>query len=358
MQLSRDLILELLDIARWAPSGDNTQPWRFELKDSGGIAIHGHDTRDSILYDFDGHASHMAHGALIESLRIAATGRGLSLRWTTTSDPEQRRPVYSIDFEPEGGIAPDPLGECITSRMVQRRPMRMRPLTDQQRAALVSAAGEDFDVQLFESFAQRAAIAKLLWSNAYIRLTCPEAFEVHRHIIEWRARFSKDRIPEMAVGVDPMTARLMEWVMQRWERVQFFNRYLFGTVAPRIQLDVLPALFCSGHLLIRPKRLLSTLDHWVQLGAAMQRVWLTATHVGLHLQPEMTPVIFRWYARGNRKFSKLPGSFDQAVALASAFEKIAGASAQDEFGFFCRVGSCDSPTSRSTRLDLQELLID
>jgi nitroreductase len=357
LELNRDLALGLLDLARWAPSGDNTQPWRFELKDAGRLAIHGHDTRDSILYDFDGHASHMAHGALIETLRIAASDRGLSMRWSATSDPEQRLPIYQVDLEVDPRVKPDPLSECITSRAVQRRPMRMTPLADEQRAALISAAGDDFDVQLFESFRQRLTVAKLLWANAHIRLTCPEAFEVHRHIVEWHARFSKDRIPEQAVGVDPLTARLMEWVMQRWERVEFFNRYLLGTVAPRIQLDVLPALFCAGHLLIRPKRPLSSLEDWVRLGAAMQRVWLTATRVGLHLQPQMTPVIFRWYARANRRFSKLPGSFEQALALAAAFEDMADASTKDEFGFFCRVGTCSPPSSRSTRLDLQDLLV-
>ena len=29
--MTRDILLQILDLARWAPSGDNTQPWRFEL---------------------------------------------------------------------------------------------------------------------------------------------------------------------------------------------------------------------------------------------------------------------------------------------------------------------------------------
>lgn len=28
---SRETLLKILDLARWAPSGDNTQPWRFEI---------------------------------------------------------------------------------------------------------------------------------------------------------------------------------------------------------------------------------------------------------------------------------------------------------------------------------------
>ena len=74
---SRETLLKILDLARWAPSGDNTQPWRFEIAGDDHLVVHGSDTRDWCLYDFNGHASHMAHGALLETLRIAATGEGL-----------------------------------------------------------------------------------------------------------------------------------------------------------------------------------------------------------------------------------------------------------------------------------------
>ena len=64
-KLSKETLLRILDRARWAPSGDNTQPWRFQIVADDQLIVHGHDTRDEILYDFDGHASHMAHGALL-----------------------------------------------------------------------------------------------------------------------------------------------------------------------------------------------------------------------------------------------------------------------------------------------------
>jgi hypothetical protein len=31
----------ILDLARWAPSGDNTQPWRFEIRSERHLVIHG-----------------------------------------------------------------------------------------------------------------------------------------------------------------------------------------------------------------------------------------------------------------------------------------------------------------------------
>ena len=354
--VSRDTLNHILDLARWAPSGDNTQPWRFEIMDDRLIRVHGSDTRDHVLYDYEGHPSHMAHGALLETMRIAASGFGLTTSWTVSSDGKHRNPVYDVSLARDPALIPDPLFACIETRTVQRRPMKTTPLTGIQRQTLIDAAGEGFSVQLLESRGDRMRLAGLLWDSAKIRLTCPEAYPVHKDIIEWRARYSKDRIPEQAVGVDPATARLMEWVMQSWGRVAFFNRYLLGTVAPRIQLDLLPALCCAAHLLVRPRRPPAQLTDWVQLGIAVQRIWLTATHLGLHLQPQMTPVIFRWYARAGRHFSTEPTLFEQALKLSGDFERIANATPTDDFGFFARVGVSPVPRSRSIRQDLVALM--
>ena len=347
---------QILDLARWAPSGDNTQPWRFEILADDHIAIHGHDTRDHVLYDIDGHPSQMAHGALLETLRIAATGCGLDAAWKRRAGTPDTAPVYDVALTSKAGLAPDALIPFIKTRAVQRRPMRMTALTDSQRSALVAAPGPDYEVRLYERWSERRGIAGLLWDNAYIRLTCPEAYPVHRDIIEWGARYSKDRIPDQAVGVDPLTAKLMPWVMQSWQRVEFFNRYLLGTVPPRIQLDFLPAVFCAAHVLIRARTPPVTLEDYVRAGVAMQRLWLTAAAMGLHLQPEMTPVIFRWYARAGRAFSASSKVSERAAALATLFERRTGAGPRDAFVFFCRVGRATPPRSRSVRLELGELL--
>jgi len=153
-----------------------------------------------------------------------------------------------------------------------------------------------------------------------------------------------------------MTARLMRWVMHSWQRVAFFNRYLLGTLAPRVQLDLLPGLRCAAHVLVRPDQPPAQLTDWVQLGVAVQRLWLTATHQGLHLQPEMTPVIFRWYARAGRRFSALPVLADQSTRLSADFERVCGAAPSDPFGFMARVGVCQVPLSRSIRQDLAQLM--
>ncbi len=353
--MTRDILQQILDLARWAPSGDNTQPWRFEIIGPDRVDIHGYDTRDHVLYDFDGHASQMAHGALLETLRLAATRFGLRAEWCLRPGCPDRAPIYEVTLHPSD-ISEDPLTPFIERRTVQRRAMRTTPLSSEEKDALISAVGQDYSLQFFDSFSDRLAVGRLLWKNAYLRLTCPEAYPVHRDIIEWNARYSSDRIPDQAVGVDPLTAKLMRWVMQSWQRVDFFNRYLAGTIVPRIQLDFIPALACASHILLRPKKIQSGLTDHLAAGMALQRLWLTATRLGLHLQPEMTPVIFRWYVQANRQFSQEAGINAGAVALAKQFEQISSAQPGDGFAFFCRIGHSGEPRSRSIRKELHQMI--
>jgi nitroreductase len=349
-------LLEILNCARWAPSGDNTQPWRFEIIDDYRIVIHGHDTRGWCLYDFEGRASHMAHGALLETIRIAATAHQLRAVWSQRAGSPDTAPIYDVALEYDSEISPDPLIHFIKTRTVQRRPMRMTPLTSVQREALRGAPGSGYTIQFFESFSQRYTIARLLWANAYIRLTCPEAYQVHKNVIEWGARFSKNRIPERAVGVDRATARLMHWVMQSWERVEFFNRYLLGTIAPRVQLDLLPALSCAGHIAVHAEKRPESIVDFVAAGVAMQRLWLTAAAQGLYLQPEMTPIIFGWYQACGTPLSRNRKVNLNVSKAARRTQELFGMRKASSSVFFCRVGYSAPPDSRSLRKELPELM--
>ena len=355
--MSRDTLLRILDLARWAPSGDNTQPWQFEIVTDHHVAVHGYDTREWCVYDFEGWASQLAHGILLETLRIAATNFGLETVWQLRSDSEDCHPVYDVHFSEFNGLPADPLFPFIEKRVVQRRPMRAIPLSESQRQGLVSAIEPGYKLQFFETFAERLKLAKLLWDNAHIRLTCPEAFEVHRQIIEWGSRYSKDRIPEQAVGIDPLTGKLMKWVMKKWSRANFFNRYLLGTILPRIQLDAIPALMCSAHVIVRTRLPLISVVDRVHAGVAIQRLWLTVTSLGLYLQPEMTPLIFRWYARSGRRISSLSRVNQEVGQLAGRLESLIPDD-QGELVFLCRIGHSSEPKSRSIRKGLSELMND
>ena len=349
-------IADILEFARWAPSGDNTQPWRFEVIDERHLIVHAFDTRDHCVYDLDGHPSQIALGALLETLAIAASAHGLRAEFSRRPDSPDTHPEHSVELIPDSQLPPDPLLLHIKHRSVQRRPMRITPLTEAQKQALQIAVGKSYAVRWFEGGSQRWQLAKLMYDNAKLRLTLPEAYTVHRDIIEWQARYSEDKVPDQALGLDKMTLKLMRWVMASWQRVDFFNAYLAGHLVPRIEMDLLPGLFCAAHFALLAHKAPETIDDYVAVGRAVQRFWLTATSLGLQLQPEMTPLIFGRYVREGRVFSRQPGAMETAANLGGRLSRLLQDDAMGQAVFLGRIGNGRAAASRSLRLSVGRLI--
>jgi len=346
---------QVLDLARWAPSGDNTQPWRFEIVDGLKVVIHGFDTRDHCVYDLDGWPSQVSLGALLETMSIAASGHGLAMRSLRRDGLPDTNPTFDVEFVPDTACRADPLMACITQRSVQRRPLSSRALTPQEKQALEASVGHGHRIVWLEGLGARFRVARLMFSNAKLRLTMPEAYTVHRDIIQWNARFSQDRVPDQALGIDPLTSRLMRWALASWSRVDFLNTYLAGTLAPRVQMDFIPGLACAAHFLIKAKTPPRSIDEFVAGGRAVQRFWLTATQLGLFQQPEMTPLIFSSYVRNRIPFTRLTKLQDFARELEAQTRTVVGSDV-DHAVWMGRLGAGAAPTARSTRRPLDQLM--
>ena len=351
-----DPLLRVLDAARWAPSGDNAQPWRFELIADRRLVVHGNDTRAECVYDLQGHASQLALGGLLETLAIAASGEGWRTE-VTRREGDETRPTFDVNLIDQPDAVADALLPYVRVRRVQRRALRMRPLHARERAALEDCLPAGYRVLWLSTWRERVRAARLTFTCAGLRLTLPEAYPVHRDVVDWENTASPDRIPAGAVGLDPLTLRLMRWAMQRWERIAFLNRYLAGTVLPRLELDLWPGLACGAHFALLAPRQPQDSDDYVAAGRAMQRFWLTAARLGLQLQPEMTPLIFHEYNRVGLRFSTLEAMHEQAAVIARGLRNLLGGEAADAAVFMGRIGAGQVARCRSMRRPLRELLV-
>jgi hypothetical protein len=331
--------------------------------------VHTHDTREHVLYDLDGRASHLAVGALLESLRLATTEVGCRAAVARTPR-EGPRQVFEVALTPDTAMASDPLAPFLPIRSVQRKPLSARPLTAAEKTALEAATGPGYRIAWLESTRDRWSVARLLHANTTIRMTTPEAFDVHRSTIEWNAQFSADRMPDEALGFGAgslaATRWAMAWVMgpvtqspaKSWARLEFLNTYLAGAWLPGLELDVVAGLGCAAHFLILADRAPAGIDDHVSAGRAMQRVWLTATKLGLQMQPETTPLIFAKYVREGRRFSAAPHAerlWDQARGVSDGLARIVGPRALGRAVFMARIGHGPAAMARSTRKTLDQL---
>lgn len=121
-------------------------------------------------------------------------------------------------------------------------------------------------------------------------------------------------------------------------------------------MDLLPGLRCAAHFVILASEVPKTIDHYVAAGRALQRFWLTATSLGLQLQPEMTPLIFSRYVREGRRFSRQPGAAEMAGKLATRLSLQLPGNAMEGAVFMGRIGNGRPPASRSLRLSMERLI--
>ena len=353
----------ILDAARWAPSGDNTQPWRFELLDEARfrVRIHLGGGPGGNPYEYrGGEPVLLSGGMLLESLRVAASAQGRGASWTLQPVQDAGRWTIDVAFPPDPAVAPSPLSAALPMRTVERRPLRRTPLTSSVKQALEAAAGPDLVLTWHESVAARAKLARLGAAATAIRLRAPETFAVHREMVDWVRSRSPDGLPARAIGLDRATLRLMRWGMANWERMRRLNATL-GTGGAALQLDLLPGLRSAAFFSVRsaqtgaraaePAALLKAGEH-------LQRFWLTATRLGLGVQPALATVIFADHGAHGTPFTTEPGLQQRAARLADAVAAVLGPVA--DIRFLGRIGGRPDglPGPRSVRRPLSALLAD
>lgn len=349
----------ILDAAHWAPSGDNAQPWTFE--------VHGDDRFDICVridagnvYEYrQGEPTLISAGTLLENIEIAAPSFGKKAQWRHLGfqDGVHRIQVSLEDVSP---AAEGPLFSPIYRRSVDRRPYQMRPLTTEQRRILSDAVGPEFSVEWRESLADRRAIAALTRLATDIRLRIPETFDIHSRIVDWKRAYSPDGIPSQALGVDALTQKMMRWTLADRKRTEVANR-MGSPFFAGLQMDFLPGIFSAAYFVFRLERAAAPgeeASQTLRLGQAVQRFWLTATKLGLVLQPCLATLAFSHYGTAGEAFTVSEPERRKAAKLA----RLAGQALADfqRVRFLGRIGFPVKAKleSRSLRVPLDRLVRD
>ena len=352
-------LAKILDLARWAPSGDNVQPWRFELVDDETIAVHLSSEAATNPYEYrDGEPGLLAGGMLLESIRIAASLHGRAMTWRVEAGGPPWRIVVHLPVVAD--ILPDPLAACLPMRSVARKAFGARRLTSAEKVALQAALGPAVTLTWHEDTRARLRVARLGALATDIRLRMPETYAVHKKVIDWQRDRSPDGLPARATGLNTPTLAIMRWGMARWSRMQRLNAVL-GTGAAALQLDLRPALGSAAYFVIRAEPTSPTESERVVrllgIGERVQRFWLTATGLGLAVQPALATLIFADYGARHAPFTTDERSRQRASVLAERATAILGP--LESIHFIGRIGEqrFELPGPRSVRKPLHALMM-
>ena len=355
-------IEKILDLARWAPSGDNTQPWRFEILDEHSLVVHLNASKDKNVYEYiGGQPVLLSGGILLETIRIAAASFGRIMLWSYAGGSGLTHRLR-VDLPKSPGTIEDPLVPTIKTRSVDRTPYALRKLSEADKAALAEALGGELAIEWHEPFGDRLKLARLNAMATDIRLRIKEAFRVHKEMLDWDRDLSPTGIPARAVGLDAGTLKVMRWAFGDWRRLQRLNS-MPGSLLPTIlQMDYLPAIFSAALFTIRRVRQAEAegereSEALQRIGIALQRFWLTAEHRGLVLQPALATAIFAHYGRHDEPFTEDDKARKRAKDLAGALQQ--GGYGGDDLVFLGRIGTPKrkGPKPRSVRRPLAELIL-
>ena len=355
VQRRPDPLERILDAARWAPSGDNAQPWRFQVRGPDCVRIELREAADDV-YDLRSIPTLIAGGCLLEALRLAASREGRGLEVTQVGTVGAR---HTIDvLFPRDGTGEDGLVDALPVRATDRRCYALAPIAAGARRELEQDVAPLLTVRWHQTWRERLRLAQLNMAATDLRLRCPDARVVHRRVLDWEDPLSPHGVPGAALGFGPLSRRVARWLLATDRRCQLVERAPLSTALAQLQLDLLPGLrcaaHCSFHLAGSDPLTATTL---LEVGQRVQRFWLRATELGLSLQPTMAPLIFSRYAREGRRLGSDPVSARRAERLRVRFDQVF--CRPEQVVFVARIGRPRGQLpARSGRRALSDLLLE
>jgi len=266
---SRRVIEELLAAAVAAPSMHNTQPWRFEVQAADAVIGLALDP-DRLLPIADPHnrAAHIACGAALLNLRLAAAVAGLRAAVRLIPDPGNPLLLARIRLaRPHEATASErELHAAIPLRRSNREPFSNRAVPSGVRAELAAAAAAEGAVLRFADHNEAIRLRRLA-ADAERDLLADPAYQAE--VARWvGGERGEEGIPGAALGPTSPEGREPVRDFRRDRRAT--ARHAWFEEEP--QLAVLSVQF-GGPV------------DWLTAGQALERVWLTATSRGISACP-------------------------------------------------------------------------
>ncbi len=270
----------LVRYAILAPSGHNTQPWKFRIHGSV-LELYADLTRAMPVTDPDHRELVMSCGAALLNLRVAARNFGLVAQAELCPDPEKPDLLARLHLagQAPSGRTDFRLFKAIRERRTARVPFELRPIP---RALLFrwqkAAMYEEAWMALVEELETRRAIARMIAEGDATLASRPGyRSEIARWMRPNDAPY-RDGLPGYSVGLGALSSRLAPPTMNS-----------FGTVQGRRDEELVlraPAFCVLGTET-------DTLRDWMLAGQALGRVLLSAQSEGVtasfFLQPVEVP---------------------------------------------------------------------
>jgi hypothetical protein len=272
----------ILQAAQYAPSADNSQPWRLEWQDPTLSVVYDYQRLGDKTFPADNPATIMAMGAVLENIRQAAQALNLALSWKIPSALDPVKPVYfqtQIEQIDENSRVPAnllPLFKRHTNRLPYQSQVLPEALLDLLKNLTVSSA-RTVVINQPSSIMQVAH---------WVRLASEIRFRT-REVHEWLGkslRFQTRSPVEEGLDVNtldlPPGGKAFLQLISSWQRMKILN--LLGAYNMLSFIDSKPIKQAPALVaIISPSGFQDTLA----AGQLMERIWIDLNVKGVAVHP-------------------------------------------------------------------------
>jgi nitroreductase len=345
-------IKKIIEAGAKAPSGENAQPWQFKVVDN---VIYQYlvPERDQSLYSWGHRASYVAHGAVLENIKIASSQFGYNTKIDLFPDKSDKNLLAKITLE-KSSPKNEPLYPYIEKRVSNRKPYEIKPLTNEQHTALFAVSYEGAKFILTEDREKIAQLGRVGSTNEEIMLSNKKLHHFFFSHINWTLKEENEKRYGFYIKTLelPPPVQFIFKIFSKWSRMRIFNALGFPKVVAAQNAKVNAAASAICIITIKNR---TPLDY-INVGMYLQKLWLTASSHGLYIQP-LAGLLFlklRILEGDTSVFSiKQKNIIDEKYTLV---QKLFGIT-DETVAFMFRVGVGDTPSAQSSKYDLNKILI-
>ncbi len=346
--IAKEIIQKILEAGAQAPSGSNSQPWKFEVNGAI-ISVFGFPEKDHPILNFRNRGTWFAHGALLENISIAASALGYGAKISLFPERSNPRLVAKISLEPVVVKKNQELYEAITLRTTNRKPYKSGKLSEKQKNIIFNVTREmdiATDVRFTEEAESMQDLAQAVSVNEVVMF---EDQSLHYLLFE-EIVFTEKELAERQSGLYVKTMELKPpqekalQLLKRWSVMWVLNK--IGKVARKIAAEntaVYAASSLMGIVVVRGEDI-----DFVSAGRTLERLWLAATHIGLsfHL---ITGIFFLFQKVSAEQTDAF--SSEHNLLITQAYQRVADVFGVQSGVIVClfRIGDGGEPTARSPK---------
>lgn len=364
LDLEKVQVSALVKAAVTAPSGGNSQPWKWVYENKN-LYLLLDKSRASAFLDFESAGGFLALGAATENLILKAHNMGLEVSVENFPDAKNKnvvavfrfyilaetakRKVESHDFDNLSGAMPI----RFTNRLLRNR--QRLPAERLENLRMFGQSMQNARVHFADDDAAMKSIGELIAKVDRILITHKEGHHGFVHEIRWsdeEAQRTKDGVDIATIDLSAGEAAGFR-MAKNWSVVKMLNTWSGGSVFEKMSRKGVAGASAIG-LITMPG---PESHFYYEAGRSLERIWLAANKEGISLQP-MTALTFLLHRliHGNG-VGLTPANVEELKSIKKDFYGIFQLDKSVHPAFLFRVLVAGEPKVKALRRPVEDVLI-